>query len=374
MSTGRPTADAGSPDRAPPARAHRRRPQRHDRTGAAWRSPCVVALTRGDSPPTWSAAPRVPWSTAPSSPARPTSLPDMSGAGAARPALAGLVGPTTRPASRSATRGSIGPAPTRRPPKDLDVRRGELVPVGSPPPAPTSTRPASGPPAFSGSHRRLGRRAAVGACAAPRSSWWFTGLGADLDHSSQLVLTNLDPGPSVVDVNVFGPDGEIDTVGTRGITVRPGEATTFSLADVAPQTTELVVNVQASRGRIAVAASDRYAAGAGGPGRFEWVGGPPCRPARSALPACPRQLPPRRSSWEPVGLRGAARGRGGSARGGSFVPTELEEISVAPGTSRPSTCLTCCRRREAVAVRVRAQVPVVASLRAASRPDLPTPI
>ena len=39
---------------------------------------------------------------------------------------------------------------------------------------------------------------AVSACVAPRNSWWFTGLGADLDHSSQLVLTNLDPGPAVV--------------------------------------------------------------------------------------------------------------------------------------------------------------------------------
>ena len=56
--------------------------------------------------------------------------------------------------------------------------------------------------------------------------------------------------------------------------------------------------------------------------------------------------------------------------GGSFVPTDLVEVSVAPGTVETVDLSGVLPRREAVAVRVRAQVPVVASLRAASRPDL----
>ena len=59
-----------------------------------------------------------------------------------------------------------------------------------------------------------------------------------------------------------------------------------------------------------------------------------------------------------------------AGEGGSFAPTELEDLSVAPGTVETVDLAGVLPKREAVAVRVRSQVPVTASLRAASRPDV----
>lgn len=299
-----------------------------------------------------------------------TSLPDMTGPGVRAQASAGLVASDETGATLG-DGGSVGTGPTGDEPTDLDLARGELAPVED---------AADGPFLDAGGERAAGlfgfrtdasgTAGAVGACVAPRSSWWFTGLGADLDHSSQLVLSNVDPGPAVVDVEVFGPDGEIDTVGTRGITVAAGETTTISLADVAPQTPELMVSVQAARGRIAVAASDRHAVAPAAPVGFEWVGGAP-RPSRTVrlagVPgdAATKTLVVGNPSDSEALLEVEVAGSGGS-----FVPTELEEVSVPPGTVETVDLSDVLPRREAVAVRVRAQVPVVASLRAASRPDL----
>ena len=174
----------------------------------------------------------------------------------------------------------------------------------------------------------------------------------------------------MVDVNVFGPDGEIDTVGTRGVTVPPGEAVTFSLADVAPQTTELVVNVEASRGRVAVAASDRFAVGPTAPVGIEWVGDT-VRPSRTVrLAGVPTVQAP--TNTLVVGNPSDSEALvevAVSGRDGAFVPTGLGEISVAPGVVETVDLDDVLPTGEAVAVRVRAQVPVVAALRVSARTD-----
>jgi hypothetical protein len=59
-----------------------------------------------------------------------------------------------------------------------------------------------------------------------------------------------------------------------------------------------------------------------------------------------------------------------AGRDGSFVPTELEGVSVSPGTVETVDLADALPRREALAVRVRAQVPVTAALRATSRSDV----
>lgn len=298
-----------------------------------------------------------------------TSLPDMSGAGVRARAVAGLLANDDEgePLGDS---GAVGAALVGEEPEDIDLRRGTVSPLPSGAQGPYVDAEGEMAAGLFGSRTdESGSASAVGACAAPRSSWWFTGLGADLDHSSQLVLTNLDPGPAVVDLRVFGPEGEIDTIGTRGVTVAPGEATTFSLADVAPQTAEVMVNVQASRGRVAVAASDRYAVRPAAPVGFAWVGDA-ARPSRivrlAGVPAAQSTKtlvvgnPSDSEALVEVEVAGAD---------GSFVPTELEEVSVSPGTVEIVDLTDVLPRREAVAVRVRAQVPVTASLRAATRPD-----
>ena len=298
-----------------------------------------------------------------------TTLPDMSGAGVRARAVAGLLA-TDDEGAPLGDSGSVGSALVGDEPEDIDLPRGAVSPLPSGAEGPfvdAEGEAAAGLFGFRSDESSTAR--AVSACAAPRSSWWFTGLGADLDHSSQLVLTNLDPGPAVVDLRVFGPEGEIDTIGTRGVTVAPGEATTFSLADVAPQTAEVMVNVQASRGRVAVAASDRYAVGPAAPVGFEWVGDA-ARPSRTVrLAGVPGAAPTKTLVVGNPSDSEALVEVEVAGSDGSFVPTELEEVSVPPGTVEAVDLADVLPRREAVAVRVRAQVPVTASLRAASRPD-----
>ncbi len=107
----------------------------------------------------------------------------------------------------------------------------------------------------------------VVACPGPRASWWFTGAGATLGRRSDLVLTNPDDAPAVLDVRVYGAAGLLDTPGLRGLTLRAGETRRVALVDVVSLTdgAELTVAVHATRGRVAAGLLDtRRAAGAEG--------------------------------------------------------------------------------------------------------------
>jgi len=199
-------------------------------------------------------------------------------------------------------------------------------------------------------------------CPSPASTWWFTGAGATLDHSSELVLSNLDPGPAVMDIRVFGPDGEIETIGTRGITVPPEEQTTVALTDVAPQGNDLAVSVVSSRGRLVAAVSDTFAPGFVASPGDEWI---------------PAQVSPSRM-MRLAGLPGKADGHtlvlanpsdlealvdvGVSGETGSFTPTEGAQVGVPPG-SVVSTDLTKTIGGRASAVTLRSTVPVTATVR-----------
>ncbi len=214
---------------------------------------------------------------------------------------------------------------------------------------------------------RTSRGTAVARCVEPRGTWWFAGAGGSLDHSSDLVLANVDPGPAVVDVRVYGPDGPVETVGTRGIPIAPNGSQTLAMADVAPQTEELLVEVVAVRGRVAAAVVDRYAAGAEAAAGLEWLPGTD-RPRRNlrliGLPAraSSRTLlvtnPGDRQALVELQLAGSA---------GSFTPLGLDETSVAPGSVESVDLSAVVPSGEPVAVRVRSTAAVVATVRSVGR-------
>lgn len=209
---------------------------------------------------------------------------------------------------------------------------------------------------------------ALAACAPPRATWWFTGAGATLDHTSRLEITNLDPGPAVVDVRVFGPGGEVQTTGTTGITIAPGTRSVIALKDIAPQSDELMINVAASQGRVVAAVSDEFAHSPGATAGSEWLPAQalPSRVLRLAgLPekADSRTLlvanPADREAVVDVRVAGTS---------GLFAPAGLDQVSVPPGAV-VATDLTKSFGTAVGAVRLRSQVPVVAGVRSVSGSD-----
>ncbi len=209
---------------------------------------------------------------------------------------------------------------------------------------------------------------AVTECPSPRASWWFTGAGATLDHASELVLSNVDPGPAVVDVRVLGTDGEVDTLGTRGITVRPAGRTSLPLTDIAPQGEELAVQVVASRGRVVAALSDSFAADAGADTGAEWV---PPEAAASRLVRL-TGLPRRADSHtllvaNPSELEALVELEV-SGRTGSFAPADNDQVRVPPGAV-VATDISGIIGRDASAVTLRSRVPVTATVRSVAGGD-----
>jgi hypothetical protein len=208
-----------------------------------------------------------------------------------------------------------------------------------------------------------GRSLGVSACAAPRAQWWFTGAGASLDHASTLLLANVDTGPAVVDVTVLGPHGKVDTVATTGIQLPPRSVKRLALADIAPQNDDLAVGVHASRGRVSAAVTDTFR---GRPNRQpgqEWLAGtdlpsrtvqlsglPAAADSRTLLVANPSDL----EAVVEVRVAGAS---------GTFAPTGLDAITVPPGSITAVDLSKVLPKKEAVGLRLRSRVPVVASLR-----------
>ena len=209
----------------------------------------------------------------------------------------------------------------------------------------------------------------VAACAAPRAEWWFAGAGAGLDHASQLALANVDPGPAVVDIRVHGQDGLIDTVGTRGITIAPGTTRFIPLSDVAPQNDEVAVHVKASRGRVAATMSDRFARRAAGAMGFEWLPASPQPARRVLLTGLPAKADARTLLVANPSDSEALVELEVSGSRGRYVPTGFETLSVAPGAVRVIDVSDMLTGKEATAVRLTSQVPIVGSLRSVRGSD-----
>lgn len=245
--------------------------------------------------------------------------------------------------------------------------RGEVVGLGS-----ATVLEATGMAAAGAHASRADSSAgalAVAGCVSPRARWWFVGAGAGLDHDSVLSLANVDPGPAVIDVRVLSSDGEVETVGTRGITLGPGESRDIPLAEVAPQRDEIAVAVAASRGRVAAAVSDRVADGPAAPDGREWLPAAdvPSRVVRLAgVPAGSRDRtllvgnPSELEALVDVEVSGPR---------GTFTPTGARTVSVPPGSVVSVDAADLVTGEDATALRVRSQVPIVATLRSRTRAD-----
>jgi hypothetical protein len=281
-------------------------------------------------------------------------LPDPPGEAEEGSLTAGPVGSGTRPVTGAA--------------------RGELQALEAPPRGGAAAVTATGAAAvgrgtFQVDQAQDGASLAAQECAAPRARWWFTGGGAGLDHTSELVMANLDPGPAVVDVTVHGPTGPVESLDTRGITIAPGEVHRIELVEIAPQTDELAVHVEASGGRVAAGLADDFATTPAAEPGHEWV--PPQAEASRAVRLGP--LPPRADRRTLVlanpGDREALVDVEVSGGSGSFAPADLAQVRVPPGAVVTAD-IGSAIGRDASAVLLSSPVPVTATVRSALGEDV----
>jgi hypothetical protein len=213
---------------------------------------------------------------------------------------------------------------------------------------------------------RVGSTLTVGGCRSAQPVWWFAGAGGGVDHSSVLFLTNVDEGPAVVDVRLHGATGSVDRAGTRGITLAPGETLRLPLAEVAPGSEELTVEVAAVRGRVVPHLLDSISL-ADGRGR-EWL--PPAMPPAEdvVLAAVP-------AGADRVVLLVTNPGEDQAlvdlevlTEDGAFVPLGTEQVSVDPGSVK-RVDLTEELEGRAAAVHLQSQVPVTGAVRSVSAGD-----
>ena len=311
-----------------------------------------------------------------------------AGVGAAAPVTRTVLGCTAwTPPPGTAVRTSVGlapPAPTRAAPAGGHVRvtvpggaleavavpSGALVALKAPGSARTGVL-ALGPaaPAVFAARTSVGRGVlTVTACPEPRAEWWFTGAGASLDHRSVLRLTNVERSRAVVDVDVLGARGSVDTRRTRGVTLAPGESRSLPLVAIAPGSDQLGLHVTASQGRVVASVSDGVGAdraadggAAGGLGQ-EWLpsAGPPARDL--VVAGVPATGGRRTLVLINPGDRQALLDLRIVTSEGAFVPRGLEQLPLAPGAAR-SIDLTAAVGELPASVRVRSDVDLIATVR-----------
>lgn len=210
---------------------------------------------------------------------------------------------------------------------------------------------------------RSGSTLAAAGCPAPRPVWWFAGAGGGVDHSSQLFLTNTDEGPAVVDVRLHGATGSVDRAGTRGIMLAPGKTVRLPLAEIAPGSDELTVEVVATRGRVVAHVLDTVRLG-DGVGR-EWL--PPAGPpgedvVLTAVPSgAARDVLLVTNPGEDQALVDLEL----LTMDGAFVPLGTEQVSVDPDTV-VRVDVTEALKGRAAAVHLSAETPVTGAVRATS--------
>lgn len=255
------------------------------------------------------------------------------------------------------------------------VRRGSVT--AGPQPAPAGAKPfvvevdqAQAATAYAGEQAGTTKWAAWQPCPEPQSRWWFTGAGgAAVTHDTVLRVTNPRAGAAVIDVDVFGPNGRVDSPALHGLTLDGGDEQTFDLAKVAPSVGELAVRVLARRGLVSVSATDAFSPGVIGKEVREWLP-PTALPARTVtLTGLPLKVdgatlvvtnPTDTEALAHVSVVGTR---------GTFTPEGVEPLTVGPH-SVATLPLRSVFDGTALALRVSSERRVSASLRATVGADI----
>jgi len=97
----------------------------------------------------------------------------------------------------------------------------------------------------------------TGSCGSPGREFWFVGASADAARRARLVLTNPTATPAAVTVSLWNENGPVDVDGTDDLAVPANGQEVLLLEAIAPESAQLAVHVQASRGRVVAAIDHR---------------------------------------------------------------------------------------------------------------------
>ncbi|MGW4022320.1 DUF5719 family protein [Streptomyces sp. NPDC005009] len=91
-------------------------------------------------------------------------------------------------------------------------------------------------------------------CTAPDTEFWFPGTSTDADRTDYVHLTNPDDSAAVVDIELYGKDGALETTVGEGITVQPHSAEPVLLSTLTEEKqTDVTVHVVVRSGRVGAA-------------------------------------------------------------------------------------------------------------------------
>ncbi|WP_406727254.1 DUF5719 family protein [Streptomyces sp. GD-15H] len=91
-------------------------------------------------------------------------------------------------------------------------------------------------------------------CTAPDTEFWFPGASTATERTDYVHLTNPDDSAAVVDIEVYGKDGALETEAGEGITVQPHSAEPVLLSTLTDEEqTNVTVHVVVRSGRIGAA-------------------------------------------------------------------------------------------------------------------------
>jgi hypothetical protein len=166
------------------------------------------------------------------------------------------------------------------------------------------------------------------ACQTPDTEFWFAGASTAETRHDYVHLTNPDEAATVVDIEVYGPEGRLDSEAGQGITV-PGRSTVpVRLSTLTPDPlTDLAVQVTARTGRIGAqieAVDERLGA--------DWLA-PVTDPAGAlVLPGIPAEATSVRLAVFAPGEEDVTLDIGLAGPTGTFTPAGSESVSVTAGT------------------------------------------
>lgn len=160
-----------------------------------------------------------------------------------------------------------------------------------------------------------GRGLQATACQTPDTAFWFAGAATVASRHDYVHLTNPDPAATVVDIELYGPDGRLEQASADGVTVPGHTSVPVLLSTLTSEPhADLAVEVTARTGRIGAqleAVDERLGA--------DWL-------APATAPPGPLVMP---------GIPGDAR----TVRLMAFVPGE-EDVTVHVGLAGPTGTIT----------------------------------